>query len=129
MTITHRRRILVLDDDKLVCKAIQRVLRSRYDVVTATLATEAIRLLDGGAEFDVIVCDIEMPEMGGHELHDFLARTRPAIARRMVFATGGAFTAEGRRFVAAEAHRVLAKPFTVGELRALVAHALAAGSP
>jgi len=64
--------------------------------------------------------------MTGMELHARVAARHPALARRMVFMTGGAFTEAAARFVA-EAHApCLDKPFEPASLRAAVERAAAA---
>lgn len=53
-------------------------------------ADEALRLIEGGERYDVILCDLMMPVMTGMELHDALSRFAPDQANAMVFMTGGA---------------------------------------
>ena len=62
-----------------------------------------------------------MPELSGPELHAWLAARHPALARRVVFVSGGAFTPEASEYLESVENRQLGKPFEVRELQALVA--------
>jgi CheY-like chemotaxis protein len=61
-----------------------------------------------------------MPQMTGMDLYDELVRTAPAQADRMVFLSGGAFTAAARTFLEDVPNQRLEKPFDTRELLALV---------
>jgi CheY-like chemotaxis protein len=79
-----------------------------------------VRLVDDGREFDVILCDLMMPNITGMDLHAEIDRMAPAQAARMIFVTGGAFTQQGRTFLERTKNVHLEKPIDVDELRALV---------
>lgn len=116
----RRARILVVDDEPLIIRGIQRVLAKEHDVVTCVAAKDALALIGSGEVFDVILCDLMMPVMTGMDLHHELSRVAPAQASKMVFMTGGAFTASASRFLS-ETHREhVEKPFDHAALRRLV---------
>jgi CheY-like chemotaxis protein len=98
-----------------------RVLSDQHDVVTETDAAVALARIARGETFDVIFCDLMMPNMGGVDVHAALFANRPDLARRLVFLTGGAFSQRTEEFLETVANPVVAKPFTVEGLRALVA--------
>jgi CheY-like chemotaxis protein len=112
-------RILVVDDDDLVRKALRRALKG-YEVTLLSSAKEAAQAIGRGDRFDLIICDLMMPEVTGMDLHEEISRLAPAMAAQMIFLTGGAVTTQARAFVAAVANRVIEKPFDVGALRSLV---------
>ena len=114
-----RVRILVVDDDVLVGRALQRSLRD-YDVVTLGRAEEALARVATGERFDVIFCDLMMPEMTGMDLHAEILKIAPDQAERMVFITGGAVTTRARDFVATVANPVLDKPFDLKALHEIL---------
>jgi two-component system chemotaxis sensor kinase CheA len=63
------RRLLFVDDSPFFRNMLSPVLKAAgYDVVTAESAADALEILKSGERFDVIVSDIEMPEMNGFEL-------------------------------------------------------------
>lgn len=112
-------RVLVVDDDTLVARAVKRSLRG-HDVLALTSAREALARIEAGEKFDVILCDLIMPDLSGVDLHDALARIAPEQARRMVFVTGGPVTTRAREFVATTRNEVVEKPFDVAKLRDVV---------
>ena len=115
---TTRCRVLVVDDDLNVARALQRILSEDFDVVALTSPLEAFHLILAGRRFSAIVCDIRMPELTGMELHDEIVRIAPRQAERMIFTTGGGLPAKLQQF--AESKGVLSKPFDLDELRRLV---------
>jgi PAS domain S-box-containing protein len=118
---TRRARILVVDDEPLVGSVLQRLLGGRHEVVVATRGAEVLVLLGAGARFDLLLCDLLMPEMSGMELYEKLLAEFPDQARHTVFMTGGAFTERARAFAARRQHRVMTKPVDVRELEAILA--------
>jgi len=115
-----RARILVVDDEPLVGSSLQRLLGRRHEILTVTRAAEALVLLDAGARFDMILCDLLMPDMTGMELHEVLAKRVPDQSRRTVFMTGGAYTERARAFAARRSHRILPKPLDLDELEGVL---------
>jgi CheY-like chemotaxis protein len=113
-------RILVIDDEAAVCSSLQRLLAGEGDVVTVTSAREALELIGSGERFDVLLCDVMMPGMDAPALYEELLEVAPAQAERMVFMTGGAFTARARDFLERVPNARVDKPFDVAALRALV---------
>jgi CheY-like chemotaxis protein len=88
--------------------------------VTCDRVREALGLIERGERFDVILCDLMMPELGGPDFHAALSRTRPELAESMIFLTGGAFTQRARDFLDQTTHQRVEKPFDPQHLRALI---------
>jgi len=124
----RRGRILVVDDEPLVGRAVSRILAPPHEVVARTSARAALDDLLGGPPFDVVLCDLMMPEMTGMDLHARLVREAPALAARTVFLTGGAFTPSAREFLDRVPNLRLEKPFEAQALRDLVARVLSPGA-
>jgi PAS domain S-box-containing protein len=122
---SKRGRVLVLDDEPLVCRAVARTLASDHEVVALTDPSEALTRLAGGERFDVVVCDLMMPGLTGMECHEALRTSRPELARNMIFLTGGAFTAKARAFLDRVPNVRVDKPFDADELREVVARGVA----
>ena len=74
----------------------------------------------------MLVCDLMMPGIDAPALHDELCKIAPTQAERMVFMTGGAFTARARDFLQRVPNARVDKPFDVRRLRALVRSQVAA---
>jgi signal transduction histidine kinase len=119
-----RGRILVVDDDDLVRRSIQRMLRGQ-DVAVADDGCSALELLQAGNTFDLIFSDVVMPRMGGIELYEALLAGDPDQARRVVFMSGGALTARADDFFRTVPNRRIEKPFTGAQLLELVQQCLA----
>jgi CheY-like chemotaxis protein len=104
----------------MAANALRRSLAPEHDVAVTTRAAEALERLGKGERFDLIVCDLMMPEMTGMDLHARLLELSPADADRMVFVTGGAFTHRSQEFLDRVPNQRVEKPFDPQALRALV---------
>lgn len=118
-----RPRLLVVDDDPLVRDVIAERLERFADVELARSADEAIDRL-GTEDFHAVLADLMMPDGTGMDLHAWIAKRRPHLLDRMVFMTGGAFTAKGREFLARVDNPVVEKPVVEAELLAALVRVL-----
>jgi len=117
---TRRGRILVIDDEPTIQRVVRKTLAREHDVVAVSEAQDALARLLDGEHFDVILCDLMMPQMTGIDLYMELARVLPAEIARIVFLTGGAFTPQARAFLDEIPNPRLEKPFKLEHLRAIV---------
>lgn len=124
VTEPAQRKILVVDDQPMLAKAIRRML-SGHDVTVVGGAREAIAKLEAGDRYDVIISDLMMPGMTGMELHAAIATLAPEQVKRMVFMTGGAFTPQARTFFDEVGCPTLEKPFDRAGLLAVIDNLLA----
>jgi CheY-like chemotaxis protein len=106
-------RILFIDDEVALGRALCALLGD-HEIVPVTCARDALSRLSGGERFDVILCDLMMPDVSGIELYDQIA---PVYRDRVVFMTGGAFTQQARDFLARCDRPHLDKPFSEHALR------------
>jgi PAS domain S-box-containing protein len=120
----RRASILLIDDDVLVTEGMRRLLGRDHEVRVVNNSRVALELLREGARFDLILCDLMMPDMTGMDLYDELALSLPAVAAQMIFLTGGAFTPRAAEFLATVATAHLDKPVDMATLRALIAERL-----
>jgi PAS domain S-box-containing protein len=116
----RRGRILVVDDEDLVLRSVRRILSHEHDVLAMVSAEEALAVCVGGEKFDLILCDLMMPDMTGMDFHRELSLIAPEQAERMIFITGGAFTEKARAFLSETPKEHLEKPFYSANLRAIV---------
>ncbi|HSR98394.1 MAG TPA: ATP-binding protein [Kofleriaceae bacterium] len=114
-----RRRVLVIDDEAQICHAIERELAEVHDVVVATTGEAALALL-ASRSFDLILCDVMMPGMDGHELYRRIAAQHPGLERRFVFMTG-ALAPSVAQALDGLPNPWLAKPFEIDDVLALIA--------
>ena len=114
-------RILVIDDEPSLGRALTRMLAHEHEVVVVQSGREGLaRLLEEDEWFDPVLCDLMMPDMSGIELYEELLETRPHIAERIIFMTGGAFTPRAREFLERVPNIRLEKPFDLETLREAV---------
>jgi CheY-like chemotaxis protein len=116
----RRGSVLVVDDEESLAQALRRFLSVEHSVTAVYRARDALDLLELGTRYDVILCDLMMPQITGMELHAEVARLDPVQASRFVFLTGGAFTPSAREFLIATTNRRIEKPFDLKEVRRLV---------
>ncbi len=124
-----RRRILIVDDEREIAAAVAAILAPHHDVAVAGSGREAIEILRRDDDFDLILCDVTMPEIGGREVYELLRLTRPALAERIVFMTGGAYTPQAARFMSSVPNPTIEKPFDIDELLAAVEQLLGPSLP
>ena len=123
-----RRRVLIVDDERLVRHSLSRVLGEAYEVVAMSTARLALELLEVDRQFDVILCDLHMPTMTGQQLHAELRERAPECAGKVVFMSGeGDALPDG--LVDGRPGRFLLKPFNLSTLLALVAEHTNSRSP
>ena len=115
-----RANVLVVDDEPLIGRSIRRALRE-HQVQVFSSGEEAIERLCADEPFDVVFCDLMMPEVSGMEIYGRVSARRPELASRFVFMTGGAFTPEAREFLEQNPLVCLEKPFELRQIRDLVA--------
>ena len=118
-----RARILIVDDDELVCRVLERVLGRDYDIDVANRAEEALSLLTDGNRYDVILSDFAMPRVDGARLLELIAQLDRAQADRVIFVTGNGL---GAIVQTAAVHTIIDKPFSPKKLRELVDRVTAA---
>ncbi len=107
-------------------RALRRLLEPEHQVTVVTSGRAALaELAAAKPAYDLILCDLMMPEITGAEVYETVTRERPELATRFVIMTGGAFTAHGQQFLAETDVPVLEKPFDLETLRSLVRSRLA----
>jgi len=115
-----RARILAVDDEQLVLNALRRTLGSEHELLLFNRPQAALTWLEQGEPWDLILCDLMMPEMTGMEFHAEVRRRMPERVDRIIFVTGGAFTAGARDFLSHITNLRVEKPFDPVSLRQLI---------
>lgn len=113
-------RILLIDDEGVVRRALARLLRLTHEVELASGGAAARDLLAADPDYDVILCDLMMPDVDGPDVAEALAERQPELLERLIFLSGGAFTERMRRFVEASDYPILEKPATRERLLAAI---------
>ena len=110
------RRVLLLEDRDDFREVLQDHLVFRsYEVTSVPSGVEGLReIMKGG--FDLIICDMMMPKVGGEMFYWAVTRVRPATARRFIFFTGHQNNPAIEFFFRRVNATVLIKPFRLWEL-------------
>lgn len=107
-------RILIIDDEEMLTSALSRSLRG-HEVHTANRGQVAVELALA-SHFDLILCDLIMPEMTGMDVFEALETADESVRKRFVFMTGATVTSEAKAFADRIEAPVLEKPFSRAEL-------------
>lgn len=113
-------KVLIVDDEVAVANVLHRVLKKSYDVKVVYGGGEAIELIKSGERFDVILCDMMMPEVSGMDLYFWLEENALEQAKKIVFTTGGAFTPKAMEFLKNCKRNFLEKPVSPQKIRGLI---------
>jgi signal transduction histidine kinase len=119
-------RILVVDDEEVVRNVLQEMLR-RLCACPIDLATNGAEALVAIARHDyaLVLCDIQMPVLGGADLYERLLATHPELAKHFAFITGHAGDVALETRIARWRAPVVSKPFSLPQLAAIVEPLLA----
>jgi two-component system NtrC family sensor kinase len=121
-------RVLVVDDEPHILHYMQATLESwGHEVVLARDGSQALKLALM-QPFDLIICDLRMPRLGGREMFQTLSRMHPAVADRIIFATGDTVRGDTLRFLEELGRPFLQKPFKLDALRRVLAGVQKAGA-
>lgn len=116
----RRGTILVIDDNELVARTIQRLLREHHDVVTERDPEAAVARLVAGERFDAVLCELRMPKLSGIQVYATIRAANRATAERLIFMSGCVLDEDTEFFLQASQAQFLEKPFRIHLLRAAV---------
>lgn len=115
----RRLSILVVDDEPRFLESLRLALDETHDVDTIDKALDAFERIERDPQrYDVVICDLAMPELDGAELYDRL--TKLGIGDRFVLMTGGAYTPRALEFMSRRVCPTISKPFLLERLLALL---------
>jgi two-component system, cell cycle sensor histidine kinase and response regulator CckA len=126
--VNSRARILIIDDEPLLGQTLRFAFQDKHDVEVASSGREALERLGTDAAFDLVLCDLMMPDVSGEHVYRAVSEHTPGLLPRFVFMTGGAFTERAQEFLAQFAGRQLEKPFNIDEVELLLSELSAAGA-
>jgi PAS domain S-box-containing protein len=111
-------RALVADDEGPVRALLQRMLTQRgFAVDLAVDGSVAAQMLER-SHYDVVLCDVQMPNLGGLALYERLKRQQPDVLERFVFISGDILNAQLHAFSDSSNIPLLSKPFGAAKLDA-----------
>jgi CheY-like chemotaxis protein len=110
------KRVLLLEDRDDFQEVLRDHLVSRsFQITSVPSGVEGLRAISKEA-FDLIICDMMMPQMGGEMFYWAVTRIRPAIAQRFIFFTGHQTNPTIQFFFQRVSATVLLKPFKLAAL-------------
>lgn len=112
-------RILVIDDELALLRICTRSLRA-YVVEVASSGALALARLATLPAFDLVLCDLNLLDIGGRDLYRLACTLSPALRPRFLFMTGDRATPPPDVADDSAAVRVLSKPFDPAVVRAAV---------
>jgi two-component system NtrC family sensor kinase len=119
------RSILVVDDEPALGELLVEALSSEgHRVHSVANGLEALRLIRQG-EYDVIISDLKMPRMDGHQLFEQVRQVKPELAKRMIFSTGDVASAQTQAFLTETGAPFIVKPFDIRDVQRTIARVLA----
>src|SRR5262245_34720474 len=83
----RRARLLVVDDEPQIGNTLRLLLDPDHEVVPVTSAREALERIQLDRAFDIIFCDLMMPEVSGTDFYKQLSTSAPELLDRLVFMT------------------------------------------
>jgi len=114
-------RCLIVEDEALLGQSIEKFLRRvGYEPHTVHRAEDAMQRITDGEEFDVILTDLHMPGMGGEQFYERLRAQRPDLVNTLIFTSGDVASRDTHEFLQRTGRPVLAKPYELPELKAIV---------
>ena len=118
------KRILVIDDEEGILQVIRRMLEGMgHQVVTLPNAETALDKMDS-EEYDLVICDVRMPGIGGQELFQLVKKRKPELAKRIIFTTGDTVSDSTRVFLENTTTPHLSKPFKIEDLEQVIEEVL-----
>ena len=120
--------ILIVDDELILSTGLARLLRrDGHTVDTAANGRLALAKLDE-RPYDLILCDMRMPELDGPSLYRILERQHPHLCQRLLFLTGDTLEPATQEFLEQSGAPRLTKPFTIAEARRAIQRAFGPAS-
>jgi CheY-like chemotaxis protein len=118
------KRVLVVDDEPWVSEILLEMLaRDGHQVEVAVNGAEALDRIRQ-ASYDLILCDLRMPELDGPALYGELEAGHPEMLSRIVFVTGSGEDPKARDFLGRSGAPFLLKPFTLDGIHEMTQRAL-----
>lgn len=120
--------IYIIDDEAHVTRALQRMLKGS-DVALENDGLAALRHLEKNANYDVVICDLMMPDFTGMEIFEALDKANSTLCSNFLFITGGAVTSAAEAFLERGDIKYLLKPIMPNALTTAINDIVRAHEP
>ncbi|HXI03403.1 MAG TPA: PAS domain S-box protein, partial [Candidatus Saccharimonadales bacterium] len=116
--------ILVVDDEETILDLLESVLLAAgHRVTTAANGRQALEKIKA-ADYDIIISDVKMPDMGGQKLYESVSEIKPWLKRRMIFSTGDTVNPTTQALFQRTGNLHIAKPFRLEEVDQVIRRVL-----
>jgi PAS domain S-box-containing protein len=110
------KRILIAEDNEINQKVIQHILRKAgIETVIGNNGREAVNYLEAGQKFDLVILDLQMPEMDGYQTATYI-RKKLQLQIPIIAMTASALRNEKMKCFELGMNEYMAKPFSPAEL-------------
>ncbi len=123
-TDSSTKKILVIEDEPSISDVCRRVLTREGFEVDIAANGKITQGIIREKNYDLCLIDIRTPAMNGKQLYEWLIEKYPQITRRVIFTTGDVMEGDIQRFLKQTGKPFLPKPFSPGELKAIVKQTL-----
>lgn len=122
-------RVFIVDDQMEISDFLAQMLRLvGYEAFTESNPLTALERLED-ENFDLVISDFKMPELGGFEFYQAVVSLRPSLAARFVFLTGDVFNFETESMLRSAGVPVIEKPFSMANVEDILAQVLSRPAP
>jgi len=119
------KRILMLEDETEFSTIVKEILQTHGHVVTCVgSGTEGLKHVMA-EDFDVVICDLLMPNLPGDMFYLAVEKTKPKLCKRFIFISGHRADPRWETFIKKVNRTILWKPFPIGDLLAAIDKVLA----
>jgi len=112
-------RILVIESDPVTADVVEAAFPKEHEVVVIGSGRAALELIAIGRPFDVVLCEVDLPDMTAKELYERLEDGSPRTALRLIFLVGE--VKPHRTFLEKPPKRYVTRPITAAALRDAIA--------
>ncbi len=117
MEAKKREEILIIDDQPIMLKLLEQILKDRYEVVALENGKEALEWMYSGNIPDLVVADLNMPEIDGFEYIQRIRESGFFYDVPLIVLSGEESSTERIKCLKLGANDYLIKPFNPEELR------------
>jgi two-component system cell cycle sensor histidine kinase/response regulator CckA len=100
----------------MLLSSYKRTLGKHFAVTTALGGREGLACIEQQSDWDVVLCDLMMPDLDGPAVYEQVRTRFPGLEKRFLFCSGGTFTPRCRDFADSMPDRILGKLLIVAEL-------------
>lgn len=118
------KRVLIVEDEPVISEVCRRVFSGEGFEVDISVNGKVAQDMIERKQYNLCLIDIGTPKMNGKELYQWLKEKHPQVTKEVIFTTGDVMAGDTQSFLEQTGRPFLPKPFTPGELKAILTEAL-----